>query len=147
MRVTMYVTMDSGNSDITILKEPITGLRFLSYCDVIGQPTKTNTLLLTIYRISAIKSPSRIIPLPSVVFGKIIPLLNSSPGEFNDVLENHKTTSIFQFSFQAVLLTTICGNLCSLVLFLPSLVTHLLVHFSSRFFLELKRDIYMIRYW
>ena len=36
----MYVTMDSGNPDVTILKEPITDLHFPSHYDVIEQPTK-----------------------------------------------------------------------------------------------------------
>ena len=58
MSVSMYVsiylsmhlchTMDPGNREVTMLKEPISHLLFLAHCDVIEQPAKTDTLFLTI---------------------------------------------------------------------------------------------------
>ena len=37
-------TMDPGNREVTMLKEPISHLLFLAHCDVIEQPAKTDTL-------------------------------------------------------------------------------------------------------
>ena len=37
-------TMDPGNREVTMLKGPISHLLFLAHCDVIEQPTKTDTL-------------------------------------------------------------------------------------------------------
>ena len=44
--VCMYLchAMDPGNSEVTMLKEPIS---FLAHCDVIEQPAKTDTLAIS----------------------------------------------------------------------------------------------------
>ena len=47
--LSMYLchTMDPGNREVTMLKEPISHLLFLAHCDVIEQPAKTDTLTIS----------------------------------------------------------------------------------------------------
>ena len=39
--------MNPGNSEVTMLKEPISHLHFLAHCDVIEQPAKSDTLAIS----------------------------------------------------------------------------------------------------